>query len=148
MVGVGLWAALLANRKPVMMVLVPGSFLVMMTVGAAAGFAGIKLPLVEAAILTSVFVIGGLLMATIRLPAASAMAVVGLFVLFHGYAHAIEAPEAAGGAYMLGFLTASALLQVVGLGLGWVVRRASGDLGWRAVGGLVLAGGALALITN
>jgi urease accessory protein len=148
MVGVGLWAMLLAGRKPAMMVLVPGSFLVMMAAGAAAGFAGIKLPLVEAAILASVFVIGGLLMATVRLPAASAMAVVGLFALFHGYAHAIEAPDSGAGAYMLGFLLASGLLQAVGLGLGWVVRQASGELAWRAVGGLVLAGGALALITN
>jgi len=148
MVGVGLWAMLLAGHKPAMAALVPGSFLVMMALGAAAGFAGIKLPLVEAAILASVFVIGGLLIATVRLPTASAMAVVGLFALFHGYAHAIEAPESGTGSYMLGFLLASALLQVVGLGLGWVVRRASGELGWRALGGLVLAGGALALITN
>src|SRR5437899_13036530 len=60
MVGVGLWASLLASRKPAAALLVPASFLVMMTVGAAAGFAGIKLPLVEAAILAPVFVVGGL----------------------------------------------------------------------------------------
>ncbi len=148
MVGVGLWAALLATRKPALSFLVPASFLVMMAVGAAAGFAGIKLPLVEAAILASVFVIGGLLMGAVRMPAVSAMAVVGLFALFHGYAHALEAPATAAGAYILGFLSATALLQGLGLGLGWVVRRALGDLGLRALGGMVLAGGALVLITN
>jgi urease accessory protein len=120
----------------------------MMAVGAAAGFAGIKLPLAEAVILASVFVIGGLLMGAVRMPAASAMAVVGLFALFHGYAHALEAPATAAGAYILGFLSATALLQGLGLGLGWVVRRALGDLGLRALGGMVLAGGALVLITN
>jgi len=82
------------------------------------------------------------------MPAVSAMAVVGLFALFHGYAHALEAPATAAGAYILGFLSATALLQGLGLGLGWVVRRALGDLGLRALGGMVLAGGALVLITN
>ena len=148
MVGVGLWASLLAARKPAASFLVPAAFVAMMAVGAAAGFAGIKLPLVEAAILASVFVIGGLIMGAVRLPAASAMAVVGLFALFHGYAHALEAPEMGAGTYILGFLTATALLQGVGLGLGWVVRRGVGDLGLRALGGMMMAGGALVLITN
>jgi urease accessory protein len=120
----------------------------MMAVGAAAGFAGIKLPLVEAIILGSVFVFGGLIMAAVRLPAAAAMALAGLFAFFHGYAHALEAPADGAGTYILGFLVATTLLQAVGLGLGWVVRRAVGDLGLRALGGVVLAGGALILITN
>jgi urease accessory protein len=148
MVGVGLWASLLAARKPALAILVPASFLVMMAAGAAAGFAGIKLPLAEAVILASVFAIGGLIMGGVRLPAASAMAVVGLFALFHGYAHALEAPPTGAGGYILGFLSATALLQGLGLGLGWVVRQVLGDLGLRALGGVVLAGGALVLITN
>ena len=148
MVGVGIWAALLAVRKPSAALLVPATFLMMMAVGAAAGFAGIKLPMVEAIILGSVFVFGGLLMAAVRLPSAAAMAVAGLFAIFHGYAHALEAPASGAGTYILGFLAATALLQAVGLGLGWVVRRAVGDLGLRALGGVVMAGGALVLITN
>ena len=148
MVGVGLWASLLAVRKPAASFLVPASFVVMMAVGAAAGFAGIKLPLVEAVILASVFVTGGLVMGAVRLPAASAMAVVGLFALFHGYAHALEAPATGAGTDIVGFLTATALLQGVGLGLGWVVRRGVGDLGLRALGGMVMAWGALVLIAN
>jgi urease accessory protein len=148
MVGVGIWAAFLAARKPAAALLVPAAFLAMMAVGAAAGFAGIKLPLVEAIVLASVFVFGGLIMAAVRLPAAVAMAVAGLFAFFHGYAHALEAPDAGAGTYILGFLAATTLLQAVGLGLGWVVRRAVGDLGLRALGGVVLAGGAFVLIAN
>ncbi len=148
LVGVGIWATLLAARKPSAALLVPATFLMMMAVGAAAGFAGIKLPMVEAIILGSVFVFGGLLMAAVRLPSAAAMAVAGLFAIFHGYAHALEAPASGAGTYILGFLAATALLQAVGLGLGWVVRRAVGDLGLRALGGVVMAGGALVLITN
>jgi urease accessory protein len=148
MLGVGVWASLLAARKPAAALLVPVAFLAMMAVGAAAGFAGINLPFAEAAILASVFVIGGLVMGAVRLPAALAMAVVGLFALFHGYAHALEGPSTAAGTYILGFLMATALLQGLGLGLGWVVRRSVGDLGLRALGGMMMAGGALALITN
>ena len=148
MVGVGLWAGLLAERKPAAGVLVPAAFLAMMAIGAAAGFAGIKLPLAEAAILASVFVIGGLLIGAVRLPVAWAMGVVGLFALFHGYAHALEAPSTAAGSYILGFLAATALLQGVGLAIGWVVHRAVGDLALRALGGVVLAAGAVVLIAH
>jgi urease accessory protein len=148
MVGVGLWAALLAERKPAVAVLVPASFLGMMAIGAAAGFAGIKLPLVEAAILVSVFVVGGLIMGAVRLPVVWAMAVVGLFAAFHGYAHAIEAPSTGTGAYIWGFLAATALLQGVGLALGWGVRHAVGTFGVRALGGVVLAAGAMVLIAH
>ena len=92
MVGVGVWASLLAIKRPAAAFLVPAAFIAMMLVGAAAGFAGIKLPLAEAAIVASVLVLGALIMAAVRLPSAAAMAVVGLFAVFHGYAHAIEAP--------------------------------------------------------
>ncbi len=148
MVGVGLWAAFLAVRKPVAALLVPAAFVAMMAIGAAAGFAGIKLPIVEAVILGSVFVFGGLIMAAVRLPAAAAMAVAGLFAVFHGYAHALEAPAAGAGTYVLGFLAATTLLQAVGLGLGWAALRTVGDLGLRALGGAIMAGGALVLIAN
>jgi urease accessory protein len=148
MVGVGLWAGLLAERKPAAGILVPASFLAMMAIGAAAGFAGIKLPLAEAAILASVFVIGALIIGAVRLPVAWAMAVVGLFAAFHGYAHALEAPASGAGTYILGFLAATALLQGVGLVLGWGMRRAAGDLGVRALGGIMLAAGAAVLIAS
>ncbi len=148
MVGVGLWASLLAIRKPVTAVLVPAAFVVMMAVGAAAGFAGIKLPLVEAVILASVLVVGGLLVGAVRLPVALAMAVVGLFAVFHGYAHALEAPATGTGGYILGFLAATGLLQLFGLGLGWAVQRTVGLAGLRALGGVVMAGGAFVLLAN
>jgi urease accessory protein len=145
MLAVGMWASFLGVQRRPAVVLVPGAFLGMMALGAIAGFAGMKLPLAEAAILASVFVFGALLVAAVRLPSAWAMAVVGLFSLFHGYAHALEAPGGAPGAYVLSFVLATALLLAAGWGLGRVVRRFIGDLGLRALGGLVLAGGALVL---
>jgi urease accessory protein len=148
MVGVGVWASLLAVKRPAAAYLVPASFIAMMLVGAAAGFAGIKLPLTEAAILASVLILGGLIVAAVRLPSVAAMAIVGLFAVFHGYAHAIEAPTSGTALYILGFVAATALLHAAGLGLGWVAKRARGDLVLRALGGLVMAGGAFVLIAN
>ena len=148
MVGVGMWAALLATRKPAAAAFVPLTFVVMMAIGAAAGFSGIKLPMVEAVVLASVFIVGGLLVGAVRLSAGSAMAIVGLFALFHGFAHAIEAPSEGTGGYILGFLAATSLLQVLGLGLGWVAQRTVGVAGLRALGGAVMAGGALVLIAQ
>ncbi len=148
MVGVGMWAWLLSARQRSMSLLVPAAFLVMMALGAAAGFAGIKLPLAEAAILASVFLLGGLVLAAVRLPLAAAMALVGLFAIFHGYAHAAEAPSVGPAIYILSFLAATALLNGVGLALGWAAQRLIGDVGLRALGGLVLAGGALVLATQ
>jgi urease accessory protein len=148
MVGVGLWAALLAARKPSATLLLPTAFVVMMAAGAAAGFAGMKLPIAEAGILASVFLLGGLVLVAVRVPAPAAMGVVALFAIFHGYVHAIEAPTADTGEYMLGFLTSTTLLLGVGAVTGWVVRRLVGDLGVRALGGLILAGGAYILVTQ
>ncbi len=148
MIGVGMWAWLLAARKRSAMLLVPGAFLTMMAIGAAAGFAGIKLPLVEAGILASVFLLGGLVVAAVRLPSAAAMVVVGLFAVFHGYAHAIEAPAASPGGYILGFLGATVILNAAGVGLGWLAQRLIGEAGLRALGGVLLAGGAFILATQ
>jgi urease accessory protein len=148
MLGVGLWATLLAARKPSVVLSLPVAFVVMMAGGAAAGFAGIKLPIAEAGILASVFLLGGLVLIAVQVPAPAAMGVVALFAIFHGYVHAVEAPGAETGEYMLGFLAATTLLLGLGAGLGWVVRRIVGDMGLRALGGLILAGGAYILVTQ
>lgn len=148
MVGVGLWAALLATRKPSAIFLLPIAFVVMMACGAVAGFAGLKLPIAEAGILASVFLLGGLVLIAVRVAAPIAMGVVAMFAIFHGYVHALEAPTADTGEYMLGFLAATALLLGIGAGFGGVIRRLVGDLGLRALGGLILAGGAYILVTQ
>src|SRR5471032_3610434 len=148
MVGVGLCAALLASRKPSAIFLLPMAFVVMMACGAAAGFAGMKLPIAEAGVLASVSLLGGLVLVAVRVAAPTAMGVVAMFAIFHGYVHALEAPTADTGEYMLGFLAATALLLGIGAGLGWVVCRLVGDLGVRALGGLILACGAYILVTQ
>src|SRR6478735_3923731 len=110
MIGAGMWAAFLATRKPSAAFLVPLAFMIMMAFGAAAGFAGIKLPFSEAGVIASVFMLGGLVLATVRLPTLTAMMLVGWFAALHGYSHALEAPAGSPGGYMLGFLFATVLL--------------------------------------
>jgi urease accessory protein len=148
MTGTGLWAAFLSARRPAAAYLMPLAFMVMMAVGAAAGFAGIKLPLAEAGVLASVFMLGGLLMGAVRVPIATAILTVGWFATLHGYAHAIDAPVDDPGSYIVGFLVSTALLQAVGVALGSVAQRLAGELGLRTLGGLVVAGGALVLAAS
>jgi urease accessory protein len=148
MVGVGMWAAFLSVRKPAAALMVPLAFMAMMAFGAAAGFAGIKLPFPEAGVIASVFMLGGLVLAAVRVPLAMAMLMVGWFAVLHGYSHAVEAPEGDPGRHMLGFLLATALLHALGLGLGKVVDRLPGTFGLRTLGGLVIAGGALVLAAH
>lgn len=125
--------------------LVPASFLALMAAGGALGAAGFGLPFVETGIALSVVVLGALVAAGVKAPVAAAMGLVGLFALFHGHAHGAEMPENAGGlAYAAGFMLATALLHVAGLGLGFLVGRAGerhGPLAVRAAGGLAAVAG-------
>ena len=116
MVAVGLFAANLGGRS---LWLVPLSFVAMMAAGGALGVAGIDMPFVEIGIGTSVIVLGLAVAMQWNLPVSGAMALVGFFALFHGHAHGAEMPtDASGLAYGAGFLLATIVLHLVGVGLG------------------------------
>jgi len=116
MIAVGLWAAQM-GRRPLW--LLPGLFVLLMTVGAALGFAGVALPGAEDGIALSVAILGVLLAVAARPRLTWGAALVGVFGLVHGYAHGTEIPDAATPAlYALGFLNATLLLQLVGIALG------------------------------
>ena len=119
MVMVGIFAWQLGGRA---LWLVPSTFVALMAVGGALGVAGIGVPFVEAGIALSVIVLGAIVALRVRAPVAVAMAVVGLFAIFHGHAHGAEMPESAAGiAYGLGFMLATALLHTAGIGLGFLI---------------------------
>ena len=69
----------------------------------------------------------GVVLATgLRVPAVAAAALVGLFAVFHGYAHATAIPAAANPAtFALGFVAATALLQVAGFAAASLLGRGS-----------------------
>jgi urease accessory protein len=143
MVAVGIWAAQQGGRAKW---LVPSCFVTVMALGGALGMAGMSLPMMESGIATSVLLLGLLIAFSVRLPAAAGAALVGLFAVFHGYAHGAEMPALASPwQYGVGFVIATALLHVLGLGVGagmknhgWSVRLAGAAVA--ACGAWMMAG--------
>lgn len=137
MVAVGVLAALIGGRA---LWLVPASFLGAMVVGSALGF---SLPFVELGIVASVIVLGAAVALAPRMPVALAMALAAAFAVFHGHAHGAEMPAAASAlSYGLGFVSATALLHLVGMGGGLAAERLShgaGRIALRAGGGVIAA---------
>jgi urease accessory protein len=142
MVMVGVFAWQLGGRA---LWLVPTSFVLMMAVGGTLGVFGIDVPFVEIGITLSVIVLGLGVALGVKTPAVVAMAVVGLFAIFHGHAHGAEMPEDAGGvAYAAGFMIATALLHIAGIGIGFGIGKAGerhGPMVVKASGGVAAIAG-------
>ncbi|RJF87102.1 urease accessory protein [Oleomonas cavernae] len=142
MVTVGIFAWQMGGRA---LWLVPASFVGIMAVGGALGVAGVEVPLVELGIALSVIVLGAVVAAGVEAPPALAMGLVGFFAVFHGHAHGAEMPQDASAfGYGAGFMAATALLHLGGIGLGFAVGKAGekyGALVVRAAGGLIALGG-------
>lgn len=139
MVAVGAFAARLGGRA---LWIVPTAFVAMMAIGGFIGMEGIQLPFVETGVALSVVVLGLAVALRWKLPVAVASALVGLFAIFHGHAHGGEMPVAASGlAYAIGFMVATAMLHVAGVGLGLAVAK----IGARSQLALQASGGAMAL---
>lgn len=133
MVAVGLFAALLGGRA---LWLVPAAFVTMMAVGGALGLASVNVPFVELGIGLSVVALGAAVALQVNMPLSAAMGFVGLFAIFHGHAHGSEMPETLSGlTYATGFVTATALLHFVGVGLGLTMGRLARVS--QAAGGLI-----------
>jgi urease accessory protein len=144
MLGVGVWAAQLGKRATW---LVPTAFVAVMIAGAGLALAGAPLPMVEFGIAGSVLVIGTLIAFGTRMPVGLAMALVGLFALFHGHAHGTELPGFAHpAAYGAGFVVATALLHVAGVGIALALRQHAAKLPFRLAGAaMAMVGGGLLL---
>lgn len=116
MVAVGVLAAFLGGRA---LWLVPASFVALAAVGGALGARGAPVPFVEFGISASVILLGLAIALQAKLPLGWTAGLVGLFGLYHGYAHGAEMPaDASGFAYGVGFLAATALLHIAGIGFG------------------------------
>lgn len=148
MMMVGVFAWQLGGRA---LWLVPLTFVLVMAIGGAFGVAGVSIPFVETGIALSVIVLGAAVAFRLSMPVAIAVALVGLFAVFHGHAHGEEMPEnAAGLAYGLGFMLATAALHLAGIGLGFLIGQIADERGPAvvritgavvAVAGLALLGG-------
>ncbi|MGN6490157.1 MAG: HupE/UreJ family protein [Devosia sp.] len=127
MVAVGVFAFVLGGRA---LFLVPLAFVGTMAAGFLLGVSGLELPFVELGIALSSIVIGAAAAWAKPMPVAGAMALVGAFAVFHGHAHGAEMPaNAAGLEYAVGFLLATALLHLSGIGAAMGASRLAGRLG-------------------
>jgi urease accessory protein len=135
MVAVGIWGAFLG--RPLIYVL-PVVFPALMVVGAGLGMFSVPLPRVEVGIALSVLALGSCIALAINPPIWVACLVVGLFAVFHGDAHGKELPSAADPIrYSAGFVLATGLLHVAGIGIGSLTARPLGTLLARSLGGLI-----------
>jgi urease accessory protein len=138
MIAVGLFAAMRGGRA---MWAWPLAFVSAGGLGFLAGLYGLALPLTEPMVLASVLVLGLIVAAATKVDLAPGIALVAMFGGFHGLAHATAAGSQSIAAFAAGFLVASAVLHVTGLGLYRVGGKAWGRLAGAAtaLGGLALA---------
>ncbi|HTR82328.1 MAG TPA: HupE/UreJ family protein [Bacteroidota bacterium] len=121
MLAVGFWAAQRGGRA---LWVVPLTFVTVMVVGGLLGAAAISIPYVERGVVISVLMLGILVAASVRLPLVASSIIVGLFALLHGHVHGAEMPETVSGfAYGAGFVTATALLHVLGIAIATTVSK-------------------------
>ncbi len=142
MIAIGLWAAQMGGRA---VWRVPLTFMSVMALGGLLGMAAVPVAFVEAGIVMSLLVLGVLIAAAVRLPLLASSAIVGVFALFHGYAHGIEMPQSASGfEYTFGFVLATALLHVSGVGTALFAKN-MGRVEWLRIAGaaIFLCGGGL-----
>ena len=139
MVSVGLWGTQLGAPA---IWLLPITFPLVMACGGFLGLIGIPLPGVEVGIALSALLLGAAVMAEWRAPLFAAAALVGVFAIFHGHAHGAELPPGDSGLlYSIGFVVATGLLHLVGIGIGSVHKWASGRRFLQAAGaGVAMSG--------
>ena len=147
MITIGLLAASLGGRA---MWAVPLSFVAAMLAGGLMAVQGVPMPFVELGIVLSVVVLGLVIASAWNGPVAATMALAAGFALFHGHAHCAEMPaDASGAAYAAGFVLATSVLHIGGIGLGLTARSfGSGSKIIRIAGLLVALAGAGLVITR
>jgi len=138
MLAVGMWTAQMSRSG---LWRVPAAFLAMLIAGGLLAMSRIPLPMVESALLATVFILGVAVLFALQLRTWTACALVVVFALFHGYAHLAEIPaDASALFYSIGFLLASSTLMIAGI-------AAARLLAWQGQARLLRAGGgAIAIV--
>ncbi|MFZ1499674.1 MAG: HupE/UreJ family protein [Giesbergeria sp.] len=148
MVAVGLWSAV---AWPQRRWLAPAVFVAMMALGAVLAHQGLTLPVggaLEWLIAASVVLLGGLLVCGAALPGTWGLVLVAVSAWLHGTAHGLEMAEGASFmAYGAGFVLATALLHLGGMGLGVLLQRMRSVLP-QAAGALIGVAGLAMLVSR
>ena len=136
---VGLWGAQMGGRS---VWTLPVTFPLIMVVGGIAGMAGLPLPGVEIGIALSIIALG-LAVAFAWHPAEwVALLLISVFAVCHGYAHGAELPNAADPAdFAIGFVIATGLIHLCGIGVGLALSRPFHGQITRALGAVMAVAG-------
>lgn len=144
MFAVGLWGAQMGGRT---VWTLPVAFPLIMVLGGVMGTAGIPLKGIETGIAISVLALG-LAIACAWKPAEwVALLLIAVFAICHGYAHGSELPNAADpAAFSIGFVVATGLIHVLGVGVGLALHKPFEGRIARALGAVIALGGLYFLI--
>jgi urease accessory protein len=139
MFAVGIWGAQMGGRT---VWALPMTFPPIMAAGGLAGMSGLPLPHVELGIALSILALGSAIAVAWRPVEVIALVLIGVFAICHGYAHGVELPTAADPAdYAAGFVIATGLIHVLGVGVGLGLGKPFGGRLARMLGAVIAAGG-------
>jgi urease accessory protein len=143
MIAVGLWGAWLGAPA---IWLLPVVFPMVMALGGVLGILGIPVPAVELVIALSAIVLGICVGLGAKPKLWIAALLVAVFAIFHGYAHGAELPGAQSPVmYCIGFVLATGLIHLTGIGIGFVRKIKHGDWVVRSLGAGISVVGVLFL---
>jgi urease accessory protein len=114
MLALGFWSALAVRPAWT----APAAFVLLLALGALAGFGGLAVPAVEPMIVASLLVLGLLVASRRGLPLAAAAGLAGLFAFFHGAAHGAELAGDGAWSALAGMVLATAGLHGIGIAAG------------------------------
>ena len=139
MVSVGLWGSQLGAPA---IWLLPVTFPIVMAFGGMLALMGVPLPGTEIGIALSAIGLGAMVATEAQPPLWIAALLVGFFAVFHGYAHGAELPPDENGVlFSIGFVVATGLLHLTGIGIGLIHRWKIGQATLRAAGvGVAIVG--------
>jgi urease accessory protein len=144
MFAVGLWGAQMGGR-PVWTL--PVTFPMIMVVGGVIGMVGLPLPAIEVGIALSILALGLAIALAWRPAEPIALCLIAYFALCHGYAHGAELPLSADPAdYAIGFVLATGMIHLFGIGVGLGLNKPMQGRLSRALGALIGLGGIYFLV--
>lgn len=144
MFAVGLWGAQMGGR-PVWTL--PIVFPLIMVGGGILGILDVAIPWVETGIALSVIALGAAIAIAWHPPEWVSVLLIGIFAVFHGHAHGTELPGSADPAdYAIGFVVATGLIHLIGIGVGLGLNKPLGGKLARALGALISLAGVYFLV--
>ncbi|MBP0616222.1 HupE/UreJ family protein [Jiella sp. KSK16Y-1] len=144
MFAVGLWGAQMGGRS---VWTLPVTFPLIMVVGGIIGISGVHLPGIETGIALSILVLGLAIAFAWRPAEWVALCLIAFFAICHGYAHGAELPLATDPAdYAIGFVLATGLIHILGIGFGLVIGRLWDGRISRICGAAIALGGVYYLV--